>query len=87
MLDTEFTVSIVIDGKVGAGLADSVLWSLFAEVEPVVYMCTFCNQPFARQYSATTHIQKKHWSPTLEPKGRVPLCVCVCVCVLCECER
>ncbi|XP_076438391.1 uncharacterized protein LOC143277453 [Babylonia areolata] len=42
-----------------------------APPEPVsteIYVCTFCNQPFARDYTVLSHIKHKHWSPTLQPR-------------------
>lgn len=40
-------------------------------VDAELFVCSFCNQPFARDYTALSHIKHKHWSPTLQPRGKL----------------
>ncbi|KAL8617755.1 hypothetical protein ACOMHN_054751 [Nucella lapillus] len=48
----------------GPGVEPAVPEAVRAEL----YVCSFCCQPFARHYTALSHIRHKHWSPMLQPQ-------------------
>ncbi|XP_070203721.1 zinc finger protein 251-like [Littorina saxatilis] len=46
------------------------------ELDICIYVCGFCQQPYARQHGVVSHIHFKHWTPDIKPQEnftRIPL--------------